>query len=199
MCRLVASLSSPLRACLVRCLETYSTARLLRLIETIQQFISVRLLQSTVVDEAVETAVLVLAVLYDASEGVVPYTAFYNDVICAAEYDLHADFMRWRQPARFNFSFCAFPFVLDPAAKAKLLQEESSRAMTTEFENAVLRSLFERSSCPYCFIKARLRTVHSARREQSAQRGISRRFGDHASLRTACGSCLAIATSCASR
>ena len=32
------------------------------------------------------------------------------------------DYRRWKQPERYDFSFCKYPFVYDPASKARILQ-----------------------------------------------------------------------------
>ena len=84
-----------------------------------------------------------------------PYTDFYNDAVNCDDFNVKEDYRRWKQPERYDFSFCKYPFVYDPASKARILQLESTMLMSHEFEDAVLRSIFIGATCPYLILKVR--------------------------------------------
>lgn len=75
---------------------------------------------------------------------VAPYTDFYNDAINDA-LDLQEDFKRWyyrnyteegraSAGAEMFFSFCDCPFVLDAAAKSKILQYDAIVQQREQFD-----------------------------------------------------------------
>eukprot|EP00983_Pelagomonas_calceolata_P109727 1159589-Pelagomonas_calceolata.AAC.4 len=43
------------------------------------------------------------------------------------------------QPSRSEFSFCNYPYVYDPASKARVLQMENQMAQYNELQNALFR------------------------------------------------------------
>lgn len=90
-------------------------------------------------------------------ETLVPYSAFYVDVVNDDDFDAAEDYRRWRRgdAASASFSFCEYPFALDPAAKARVLRLESNERMSDEFEDAVLRSIFVGATSPYLVLRVR--------------------------------------------
>ena len=86
-----------------------------------------------------------------------PYSAFYVDVVNDDDFDAAEDYRRWRRgdAASASFSFCEYPFALDPAAKARVLRLESNERMSDEFEDAVLRSIFVGATSPYLVLRVR--------------------------------------------
>ncbi len=77
----------------------------------------------------------------------VPYTAFYNDVV-SSEISLRNEFHRWMEsrdaPAGMKgvFSFCMFPFVLDANAKANILKLDSAMQQHREARQSVMAGMF---------------------------------------------------------
>ncbi len=60
----------------------------------------------------------------------VSYTEFYNNVInenVGTEEGLHENLKKWRKNT--TFTFCNYPFLLDPALKSRLLQYENTLKM----------------------------------------------------------------------
>ena len=84
------------------------------------------------------------------------------------------DYWRWKNPEKYQFAFCEYAFIYDPAAKSKILQLESTHKMSSEFEDAVLRSIFIGATCPYLMLKVarpRLRRVDFSAVARVSNRG----------------------------
>lgn len=107
-----------------------------------------------------------------SSDGtLVPYSEFYNDAVNDEDFDAAEDYRRWRRGDGASFSFCEYPFVLDPAAKARVLRLESTERMSDEFEDAVLRSIFVGATSPYLVLRVRReRLVEDTLREVQRRR-----------------------------
>ena len=66
------------------------------------------------------------------------------------------------QPFKYDFSFCKYPFVYDPASKARVLQMENQMAQINELHSALFRGLFSSGPlgglgdmCPFLVLKVR--------------------------------------------
>lgn len=59
------------------------------------------------------------------------------------------------QPSNYRFSFCHYPFVYDPASKARILQLENMMAQYQEFGNSIRRAMMGGNACPYLILKVR--------------------------------------------
>jgi len=111
--------------------------------------------------DELERAVEVLGLLHAASEASahpLELSAFYNDGVnnelCANDELLRQDHRRWQD--KDAFSFCAHPFILEPASKASVLKLNAMYQMSSEFEGAVFRSLLTMSMhSPYLVLRVR--------------------------------------------
>ena len=107
------------------------------------------------------------AAAWDWTRGVhLPHAYFYNDAVNdEAFFDVKDDYRRWKNPewraSKFAFSFCAVaPFAFDPATKARILTQESRMLMTSEFEEAMMRSVFSGSrDSPFLVVRVRRDTL----------------------------------------
>ncbi|KAJ9077981.1 hypothetical protein DSO57_1011273 [Entomophthora muscae] len=130
------------------------------MVSVFQQFITMRLLmksdQSVTPnkDEFVMKATTCLGLLYRINEdyGLIPYTEFYNDAV-NEQIEIKEDFPRFR--SRNGFSFCNFPFVLNPATKSDILKVESMFQMRQELQDAFFRALFVGVNSPYLVLEIR--------------------------------------------
>lgn len=75
----------------------------------------------------------------------VPYTAFYNDVV-SGEISLRNEFQRWMEAREDSlsrmFSFCMYPFVLDANAKANVLKLDSAMQQHREARQSLMAGMF---------------------------------------------------------
>lgn len=151
-------------ASLIRWWSLLPTAQLQQMVATCQQFITVRLYHTQRIDDAVVAGTRVLGLLFQAHERALSdgrrtanaqldYQTFYNDAV-NQEVNLKEDYRRWKSN-RGEFSFCQFPFVLEPSSKSRVLMYDATAQMTHEFEGAILRSLFVGATSPYLVIKVR--------------------------------------------
>ena len=168
---LVASLSVPCAERLASWWSLLPARQLRHMVSICQQFISVRLCHTQRIDDAVIAATRVLGQLYSGNEAALAapwrrwrggavadedrldFRAFYNDAI-NQEVNLKEDYRRWKSN-RGEFSFCDYPFVLEPASKSRVLMYDATAQMTHEFEGAILRSLFVGATSPYLVLKVR--------------------------------------------
>jgi len=58
-------------------------------------------------------------------------------LLLSINHSAHSQFPS--QPNRFEFSFCNYPYVYDPASKARVLQMENQMAQYNELQNALFR------------------------------------------------------------
>eukprot|EP00873_Tetraselmis_striata_P013303 jgi/Tetstr1/433567/TSEL_022834.t1 len=108
------------------------------------------------VDQEIESTTQLLELLYEANERsrAISYELFYNDAVNSDDFNILEDYKKWKSP-RQSFSFCAHPFVYDPASKSRLLTLENDRAMYHEFQDALLRSVLVNATCPYFILRVR--------------------------------------------
>ncbi|KAI0232047.1 hypothetical protein L0F63_005919 [Massospora cicadina] len=105
-------------------------------------------------DELVMRATSCLGLLYRINEdhGLIPYIEFYNDAI-NEQIEIKEDFPQFRTQS--GFSFCNFPFVLNPATKSDILKVESMFQMRQELQDAFFRALFVGVNSPYLVLEIR--------------------------------------------
>lgn len=140
----VTSVRPPSSQLLVSMLSRFGQEEMEQAVQVLQQFIVISLFESNQVTPHVQNAVKFLAILFEANErsGVLPHSSFYNDVVNNDGINIKEDFDRWRHPERFGFSFCKYPFLLDPATKARILNLSSQMEMAREFQDALLQNIF---------------------------------------------------------
>jgi len=116
-----------------------------QLLGVFQQFITLRIILPPFVpslnsDDFIIAATRTIHLLYIVNEEkrFVSYTEFYNDLI-NERLELKEDFPNWKSES--GFSFCNYPFILDPVVKSKILRIESVVQMRQQREEA-FRSLF---------------------------------------------------------
>lgn len=84
----------------------------------------------------------------------VPYTRFYNEAI-SRRSDLEEDYKRFRGGPQI-FSFCRYPFLLEPDAKSRTLHIDAAWQQRAHFEQAVLaQALFAQEAVPYLILSVR--------------------------------------------
>lgn len=95
-----------------------------------------------------------LAVFYDINEhfGLVSFEEFYNEAVNEA-LDIKEDFPHWK--AQDGFSFCDFPFILNPASKTNILKVESMVQMRHELQDSFFRAMFIGVNSPYLVLEIR--------------------------------------------
>jgi len=149
-----------------------------RLVRPLHSIINSELHQVRRITERAIAATRVLGLLYAASElkgwryALLPRHEFYNRAVSDL-VDLKEDYNRWlysmdnANSGKSLFSFCAHSYVLDEAAKARVLNAEAREAMKSE----VVRSLWMNSQTvvvgpwgipfiagtdsPYCYLHVR--------------------------------------------
>lgn len=150
----------PAEACelLSQWLSHVSPAAMQNMVDSVQQFITVKIIGGQANIHNMPPPVQWMAMLKEANElarkrfegggapvegaapdgRLVPYTAFYNDVVCN-QISLQKEFERWMQDRLDHgrsrrtwagqstgvFSFVAYPFILDANAKATILELDS--------------------------------------------------------------------------
>ncbi|KAL6046302.1 HECT domain-containing protein, partial [Balamuthia mandrillaris] len=128
----VGAMPAHSRDILVNWWKNFTVDHLRTVLVMVQQYITFRILQPPFIpslqeDLYIPAATRVLSLLYAASEEgkTIPYNEFYNDLVNERMEikDLKDDFSNWRNQT--GFSFCDYPFVLNPDTKSKILQLES--------------------------------------------------------------------------
>ncbi|KAI8332283.1 hypothetical protein BC941DRAFT_505374 [Chlamydoabsidia padenii] len=105
-------------------------------------------------DPVVAQATKCLAILYRMNEKyhLVPYTEFYNEAV-NDHLEIKEDFPNFKDHK--GFSFCDYPFVLNPVVKADILKIESVYQMRHELQDAFFRALFQGVNSPYLVLEIR--------------------------------------------
>lgn len=145
--------------------EAYATGQLRRLVMALQQFVNISVRRSSAAglrgaaaaqgwtgpgpwgSLGVEGAVRLLSLLHRANARRGPMALslheFYNpSVNDDALFSIKEDFKRWKAPHRYPFSFCAYPFLYDPASKARVLTYENKTRQYEELNASLFRGLF---------------------------------------------------------
>ncbi|KAG2184976.1 hypothetical protein INT43_000889, partial [Umbelopsis isabellina] len=130
------------------------------LLDGLQSFISKRLRNKSTPDttpnrdHAVINTTKCLAAFHRLNEKrrFVKFEAFYNDVL-NEQLEIKDDFPQFKD--RKGFSFCDYPFILNPATKADILKVESMFQMRHELQDAFFRALFQGVNSPYLVLEIR--------------------------------------------
>ncbi|KAI9478074.1 MAG: hypothetical protein EXX96DRAFT_619024 [Benjaminiella poitrasii] len=126
------------------------------LLNIFQGFVSKRLVINNIgfADSAVIDATKCIEILYRINEKhkYIPYTAFYNDTV-NEQLEIKEDFPNFKDKK--GFSFCDYPFMLNPAVKADVLKIESVFQMRHELQDAFFRALFQGVNSPYLVLEIR--------------------------------------------
>lgn len=130
-----------------------------RLVDWLQQYITVRLYQGRTMMSELTSPVELLGLAFAANEeyalvhgaaAALPLAAFYNEVV-SSEISLQDDYRRWlaQRQGRAGgtsgvppFSFCAHPYILDPAAKSTVLATDAEVQQSEHARSAMLAGLF---------------------------------------------------------
>lgn len=129
-----------------------------------QQYITVQLYSVGYIDEKIAYATRVLSILNQSNEmktTKVPYTSFYNDAVNNI-VDLKHDYIRWMRGKRerlqgfANFSFCNYPFILDPGSKSKILTYDAQEQQAQKFKQAFFRyAFFSEPTNLFCVLRVK--------------------------------------------
>ncbi|KAI8084518.1 uncharacterized protein BX664DRAFT_337173 [Halteromyces radiatus] len=168
LCELIAAIGIPLQDILCRYLIEYQsqTSSSISIFKTLlsifHHMVQVRLLlrntstsnPSTHTDPMVIEATQCLAMLYRMNEEshYVPYTDFYNEAV-NEHLEIKEDFPNYKDHK--GFSFCDYPFILNPVVKADILKIESVYQMRHELQDAFFRALFQGVNSPYLVLEIR--------------------------------------------
>jgi len=154
--RIVMDCTETCRRMLLQEWSRLDRSQLTRLVEVVQQFITLHLYEAQAVDHEIESATGLLEVLFEGNEtsNAAPYSIFYNDAVNSDDFNIVEDYKRWKNPCQ-AFSFCDKAFVYDPASKSRILQLENDRAMCNEFQDALLRSVLLNATSPYFVLRVR--------------------------------------------
>ncbi|KAI9311923.1 hypothetical protein BX666DRAFT_876111 [Dichotomocladium elegans] len=159
--------------------ETQTSQHLFcNLLETFHQLIRLRLSRQTkeekispYQDTVVISTTKCFAMLYRLNEQrhFVHYTSFYNESI-NDHLEIKVDIPNYKE--RKGFSFCDYPYVLNPTAKADILKVESVFQMRHELQDAFFRALFEGVNSPYLVLGIRRDHIISDTLHQLEQKTI---------------------------
>eukprot|EP00667_Euglena_gracilis_P004148 EG_transcript_4168 len=122
-------------------------------VHVVQNFITLQLCTANFIERIISNATMVLGLLHQANglldpDGKLDYKEFYNDAVNSM-VDMKQDYRRWHDVKRRGlsgetwetFSFMQYPFILDPASKAKVLGLNAT-SQQSEMQSAAVASLF---------------------------------------------------------
>ncbi|KAG0175295.1 putative E3 ubiquitin-protein ligase HTD2 [Apophysomyces sp. BC1034] len=112
-----------------------------------------------------------LAMMYRLNERrhYVSYTEFYNDEL-NERLEIKEDFPNFKDHK--GFSFCDYPFILNPAIKADILKIESVFQMRHELQDAFFRALFQGVNSPYLVLEIRRDHIISDALQQLEEKSV---------------------------
>jgi len=127
LCASITLLPKQYQEILISYLEKIGTERFSSLLDILQEALSLRSVSNNLSvnrDDVIIAITKVLHLFYQANSksNFVSYTRFYNDLL-NEKIDPREDFANWKKENR--FSFCNYPFVLDPAVKSRILHIDS--------------------------------------------------------------------------
>ncbi|KAJ1983490.1 hypothetical protein H4R34_001251 [Dimargaris verticillata] len=138
------------------------TATLAAILRIFQQYISTRVRAVKAekatfapnMDEHIIKVTKCLAILYDLNEQnqLLPFTDFYNETL-NENLEIKDDFPKFK--SKEGFSFCNYPFILNPAMKSDILKIENVINMRQELQDAFFRALFMGVNSPYLVLEIR--------------------------------------------
>ncbi|KAK9818463.1 hypothetical protein WJX74_005654 [Apatococcus lobatus] len=147
LCNTILAAPSSARHCLVKWWAEYPGPLLQeRVVDPLQQYLTDELFATKKLTVSVMNVIKVLARVEEANQigRKLPPEAFYNELI-SEKLDVEDHYVAWRQShdqphhsygADGPFSFCTYPFLLNPRAKSKLLHVEARIAMTKRIHEA---------------------------------------------------------------
>eukprot|EP00026_Physarum_polycephalum_P001014 Phypoly_transcript_01015.p1 GENE.Phypoly_transcript_01015~~Phypoly_transcript_01015.p1 ORF type:complete len:708 (+),score=135.75 Phypoly_transcript_01015:84-2207(+) len=155
----IATLPSAQTNTLTQWFSGYNADQFRKLVGLVQQFITLHILmQNPSVlnrEPAIIVATKVLNLLHPINEQhhFIQYTEFYNEVV-NENIELKEDYINWKHDE--GFTFCHYPFILDPGIKSKILQIESYMQMQRQRMNAInLMLLTGQGTAPYLVFRVR--------------------------------------------
>ncbi|KAL3132600.1 hypothetical protein ABBQ32_009129 [Trebouxia sp. C0010 RCD-2024] len=147
LCNSILTAPSSSRHCLVKWWAEYPGPLLQeRVVMPLQQYLTDELFVTKKLTVSVMNVIKVLAKVEEANQlgRQLPPEAFYNELI-SEKLDVEDHYVAWRQTHdqpqhQFGldgpFSFCSYPFLLNPRAKSKLLHTEARFLMTQTVHQA---------------------------------------------------------------
>ena len=162
VCNIVLAAPSTCRHLLIKWWSEYNRSLLeSRVVKPLQKYLTDELFATKKLTVAVMNAIKVLAYVEEANQlgRRLPPECFYNELI-SEKLDVLDHYVAWRQShdmpqlagsADGPFSFCSYPFLLNPRAKSKLLHTEAriqmdqtvADARTAEHQNGSCEALNE--------------------------------------------------------
>ena len=105
-------------------------------------------------DEAIVNATKSLSLFYQINEKlkIISYEEFYNEAV-NENLEIKEDFPHWK--AKEGFSFCNYPFILNPSIKSDILKVESMVQMRHELQDSFFRAMFVGVNSPYLVLEIR--------------------------------------------
>ncbi|KAG2232848.1 hypothetical protein INT48_006300 [Thamnidium elegans] len=161
LCRYLIEPELPSNTMLIDLTRDHYVSCFKKTLQLFQQLVCRRLLSRTSLsgfspnsDPVVIDATKCIAVLYRLNEKkkYVSYVDFYNDAV-NEQLEIKEDFPNFKD--RKGFSFCDYPFMLNPAVKADVLKVESVFQMRHELQDAFFRALFQGVNSPYLVLEIR--------------------------------------------
>ncbi|KAJ1977816.1 hypothetical protein H4R35_002144 [Dimargaris xerosporica] len=141
---------------------TGTTVTLAAILGIFQQYISTRIhavkankaALAPNMDEHIIKVTKCMAILYDLNEKrqLLPFTDFYNETL-NENLEIKDDFPKFK--SKEGFSFCNYPFILNPAMKSDILKIENVINMRQELQDAFFRALFMGVNSPYLVLEIR--------------------------------------------
>eukprot|EP01083_Nonionella_stella_P143395 445624_1 len=164
VCKAVIALPESSQKILTTWVSKFPEERLESIQTMLHQYITIRWMDCHSIDD-VSPAVKVMNIVYEANgrSNLLPFDSFYNDAI-NEEFPLKTDFRNFLKSKTdlHIFSFCRYPFLLDPAIKARVLQVDAMFQMGQEYHQASIRSVFTSESPYFHLIVRRDNLVHDA-------------------------------------
>lgn len=164
ICRIVSSISRATKAALVYLWSHSCPADILatRIVRPLRRYITACLESDPRAGEEVIRAISVLGIVEEANQSraldsdssnlrALPVEEFYNDLI-SERFDAFQDYVHWRRGqeltattrggASVPFTFCAYPFLLDSAAKSRVLHAEAHIQQQQSVHQARIEQVF---------------------------------------------------------
>jgi HECT-domain (ubiquitin-transferase) len=161
ICIIITQLSSSDSSVLESFYSSYSPADQKKLVQKMQQLLTLRLYADGSIDVIIRAATEVLHMLRKAClrSNALSLEEFYNDYINKSNFNVEDEYFRWKNAPRLRgdvFSFCKYPWLLDPSTKSRLLSAEAQQQQRQRYEDAVLQAfLYNIPSLPYLILQVR--------------------------------------------
>jgi ubiquitin-protein ligase E3 A len=137
-------------------------SRIVEFHSVLQNYIVIRVLESSTKlilneDAGITSATKLLAWVWEINKklAILPLSHFYNEMI-NERIDLRIDFSNWIKPTRSSkFTFCHYPFVLNPEIKSKILNIEAYLSKKQKTQEAIQMLHQGVLNIPYVIITVR--------------------------------------------